>query len=98
MKISEKDSVISKKSYKGSRAGSIIRNRDSRNQSRITKMINDRVTPSQIPEGLEDSRQLSTADADKPIPVYNDHLNDLKVFHTRDQKSRERAGQDSRST
>jgi len=56
MKISEKDSVISKKSLKGSRAGSIIRNRDSRNQSRITKMINDRVTPSQIPEGLEDSR------------------------------------------
>jgi hypothetical protein len=84
MKISERDSIISKKSIKGSRAGSIIRNRDSRNQSRITKMINDRVTPSQIPEGLEDTRNTSTADPDKPIPVYNDHLNDLKVFQTLD--------------
>lgn len=46
MKISEKDSALSRKSQKGSRANSVIRNKDSRNQSRITKMINDRVTPS----------------------------------------------------
>jgi len=77
MKIDERDSTAMR-SRKGSRAGSIVRNRDSRNQSRITKMINDRFTPSQIPEDMESSQ----ADPEKPIPVFIDHIGDQKVFLT----------------